>query len=390
LCGTVLLVNLGRVVFAPLLSEFIVVFETTEATVGVVTTFVWVGSALPRLPTGWLLTRYPRHRIVLGAGVLLGGAGLFTSTARTVPALAVGAATMGLSSGVYLVAGNPLVAELYPDRVGRMMGIHGTAAQIAAAGAAPFAALVLSVLGLPWRVVFLAIGVAALVVAVVLFVAARRATIPDAGRGDRDLMAGARAQWRVILVGVAILGSVGFVWQGLFNFYELYLRAKSLPQGTAKLGLTLLFGAGVPAFVISGRLSDRLPRLPYALGVCVVFVACVFVLTTVRGVVPLAVVTVAVGYAIHSLFPALDAYLLDVLPDEHRGSAYAVYSAVMMLMQAPGASVVGALVEAGVAYDRVFVGMATVLAVVITGLAVAQRAGYLPQAEPTGPGPDPT
>jgi MFS family permease len=380
MCGIVLLMNLGRVVFAPLLSEFILVFDTTEATVGVVTTLVWVGSALPRLPTGWLLTRFPRHWIVLAAGCLLGAAGLFTASATTLPVLAAGAAAVGLSSGVYFVAANPLIAELYPGRVGRMMGIHGMSAQVAAAGAAPFAALVLSVAGLPWRGVFVALGGTAFAVAVVLFVAVRRADLPTAGRADRDLVGGLRAQWRVVLTGVVIIGATGLVWQGLFNFYELYLRAKGLPPGTARFGLTLLFAAGIPAFFVSGRLSDRLPRLAYVLGVVATFVGCVLVLTAVRGLVPVFALTVVVGYVIHSLFPAVDAYLLDAFPDEHRGSAYAGYSATMMLVQAPGASVVGALADAGVAYDLMFAGMAAGLGVVVAGLAVAHRAGYLPEA----------
>nr|WOY07721.1 hypothetical protein QSJ49_13060 [Halobacterium salinarum] len=72
LCALVFLVNFGRVVFAPLvvpLQEFFV--GTSNAAVGLVATLAWLGSALPRLPAGYLLTRVARHRVVLGTGGLL-------------------------------------------------------------------------------------------------------------------------------------------------------------------------------------------------------------------------------------------------------------------------------------------------------------------------------
>ncbi|ELZ86656.1 major facilitator superfamily transporter [Haloferax elongans ATCC BAA-1513] len=382
----VLLVNLARVVFAPLLGEFIVFFDVNRATVGFVATLVWLGSASLRVPTGWLLTRIPRHRVVLGTGIVLVLASALTASARSIEMLMVGAASMGLASGAYFVAANPLVSELYPERVGRAMGIHGTASQLAAVGVAPFVTLVLAVgadLDVPfisasWQLVFVCVGLAAAVVTVVLYLTARSTELPDAGADDRDLLGAVRKEWRVILTGVVILGATGFVWQGVFNFYELYMTSKGLPQATARNMLTVVFGAGVPAFFLSGRLADKLPRVPYILGVLVAFVTSVLVLTQTRGLVPLLVVTAILGYVIHSLFPALDAYLLDTLPDESRGSAYSVYSFGMMIFQATGAGAVGYLTDIAYTFDQVFVGFAVGLGVIVAGLLVLQRAGRIP------------
>jgi len=68
LCGLVFLLNLARVIFAPLLDVFITEFAIGEATAGLIVTLAWVGSASLRLPTGWLLTKVPRHHIVVGSG----------------------------------------------------------------------------------------------------------------------------------------------------------------------------------------------------------------------------------------------------------------------------------------------------------------------------------
>ncbi|WP_049987626.1 MFS transporter [Halobellus rufus] len=374
----IFLVNLGRVVFAPLLGEFITVFRIGEGTVGMIATLAWLGSAIPRVPTGWLLTRVPRHRVILATGAILTAASLFIASATSVAMVAVGALSMGLASGVYFVAANPLVSELYPERVGWAIGIHGMTSQIAAAAAAPLVTLVLT-LFLDWRIVFVTIAVAAAAVTLTLFFVARSTTLPDAGAADRDVIAAIRSEWRVVGLGVVVVGATGFVWQGLFNFYELYMVTKGLSEPTAKNLLTVIFAAGVPAFFVSGRLVDALPRVPYILAIITGFTACVLALTVTTGLVPIVALTAVIGYVLHSLFPAVDTYLLDSLPDESRASAYAWYSGGMMVIQATGSSAVGALRETGLAYDAIFTQLSLGLLAVVAGLLVLQRTGRLPQ-----------
>ncbi|MFB6093276.1 MAG: MFS transporter [Haloquadratum sp.] len=374
----VFLVNLARIVFAPLLEEFIAVFHIGEGTAGLIATLAWLGSALLRLPAGWLLTRVRRHRVVLATGTVLAGAAAFTASATSVVMIGAGALLMGLASGAYFVAANPLVSELYPHRVGWAMGVHGMMAQVAAVAAAPLVTLVLR-LFVDWRLVFVAIAVAAAVATLALFVASRGTDLPEAGARDRDLLAAVRSQWRIVLLGVVIVGTTGFVWQGLFNFYELYMRTKGLDATTAKNLLTVIFAAGVPAFVVSGRLVDRLPRVPYILAIVGAFTVSVLALTVTRGLVPILALTTVIGYVVHSLFPAIDTYLLDTLPDDSRASAYAWYSAGMMVVQATGSSAVGILREHGFAYDAIFTRLALALALVVCGLLVLQRLDRLPQ-----------
>jgi predicted MFS family arabinose efflux permease len=376
LTGLVFLVNLARVVFAPLVEPLQAALQVGPGAIGGVVTLVWVGSARPRVPTGYLLTKVPRHWVVLGTGVGLAVAGTFAAVADSLAALATGALLMGLASGGYFVSANPLISELYPQRVGRVMGIHGMAAQLAAVAAAPIVGLALA--AFTWRSVFAGIAVAALLITAVLTVVARRTDLPDASDVDRGLLAAVRAQWRLVLTGIVVLGTAGFVWQGVFNFYVSFLLAAGLPGATARDLLTLTFAAGVPAFVVSGRLVDRLPQVAYILGTLVAFVVVLLALTAIRGPLALAAVSVCLGYVIHSLFPALDAYLLGSLPDEHRGGAYAVYSGGMMITMATGSSAVGALVEAGFSFVAVFRGLTLGLAVVVAGLIVLWTAGRLP------------
>nr|WP_303650270.1 MFS transporter [Halalkalicoccus sp. NIPERK01] len=372
------LVNLVRVVYAPLVEPLQAAFSVGPGTIGLVVTLVWTGSALPRIPIGYLLTVVPRHRVVLLAGATLTGSSLLATFANSVVTLALGAFLIGTATSGYFVAANPLISELYSGQVGRMLGIHGTATQLAAVVAAPLVTLALFV---SWRLVFALVGVAALVSTLVLYRTAKRTTFPAASGVDRDFLGAIRGEWRLIALGVAVFGTASFLWQGLFNFYPSYMEAaRGFDPGAARNLLTVAFAAGVPAFWISGRLVDRLPTVPYLLAVIAAFAAGVLLLTVTTGLLGIVVLSAVVGYAVHSMFPAADTFLLSSFPDEHRGGAYATFSGGMMFGQALGSWFVGELVEAGVAYDTVFQALALVVVAVVGAFALLRTAGRLPAA----------
>ena len=375
LCALVFLVNFARVVFAPLVGQFIGEFSIGEGTAGLIVTLAWLGSAAPRLPAGWALTRFSRRRVVVASGAMLTAGALGVGLAPGVFSLMVAAFAVGLASGVYFVAANPFVAELFPERVGRVMGVHGTASQLAAVAAAP---VVTVALWYDWRYAFYGLALAAAASTAAFVALAARTDLPDAGASDTHFLRGVRSEWRLILAGVVLLGLTSFVWQGLFNFYELYMLDKGLPPATARNLLTVIFAAGVPAFLVSGDLADRLPHVPYLLGIVSLFVIGVAAVVVAEGIAAVVAASVLVGFAIHMLFPAGDTYLLASLPDESRASAYAAFSAGMMSTQAAGSWVVGEAIEAGAAYDAVFLGLAGGLAVVVAGYAALDRAGRVP------------
>ena len=380
------LVNLARVVFAPLLQPAAADFQVTAASLGVVTSGAWLGSAAPRLPTGYLLTRLPRHYVIAGTGTLLVATSAFTGLAGSVLHLTIGAVLMGLSSGMYFIAANPLVSELFPNRVGSAIGVHGMASQVAAVGAPLVLSAILAVSD--WRTTFFCIAAVAAVSTVALVLAARRTDLPDAGSADHSLIAAGREQWQLILTGIAFIGVTGFLWNALFNLYGDYLEvAKGIDPGTGRLLLSLMFAAGIPAFLVTGRLADRRPNVPLLLGIVGTFAVTVVCLTFVQGFVPIAVLSVVIGYVIHSVFPVLDTYMLSSLPDRHRASAYALYSSSMMLVQAGGSGVIGTAVAGGLGYDAAFRGSAIGVSLVVATLFVLYRTDRLPAGGIPGKAP---
>lgn len=378
LLGLIFLINLARVVFAPLIEPIRVTTGASDATLGLLATLVWVGSALPRLPTGVLLTRISRAKVVFGSGVVLTAGTTFTALTRDPDLLLFGGFTMGLASGVYIIAANPLVTELFPEQPGRALGGHGVAAQLAAV-VAPALVSVALLVG-TWRTTLQVMAVAAALMTLVFTAVAYRADFPDAGAGDTAFLAAVRTQWRIVLTGSVAVGATTMVWSGVFNFYVSYLKTLGLSDDTGRLLLLVVFGAGVPAFYVSGRLADRLPNVPYLLAIIAAFTGCILVFPSVTGFWPLVVFSVVLGYVIHGIFPAADTYLLASLPDYHRASAYAAYGTGLMLLQAPGSVVVGTLRDSGLTFVTIFTAMGAGLVVLTLGLVAFYGLGWLPTA----------
>lgn len=377
LCGMVFLVNLARIVFAPLLQPVAVEFGVTAASLGVVTTAAWLGSAAPRIPAGYLLTRFSRTAVVAGTGVWLSGAALFTFVADSILHLTVGAFLLGLSSGVYFVSAKPLASELYPDSVGTILGIIGSTSQAAAVGAP----LVLSGILLvgDWRLTFLLVAAGAAAVTIWLLWATRRTDLPAAGAADRSLRAAVRAQWPLILVAVVTLGAVGFTWNALFNLYGDYLTVvKGISPATGRLLLSLVFVAGGVGYLVAGRITDRFPTIPLLLVFGVAYVAAVFALTIASSLIGVVLASLAIGGLFFSAIIATEEFMLSSLPDRHRASSFAVYSAISISIQAGGAGVVGTLVAGGTSYTLAFRGLALSVLAVLAVVAVLYLTDRLP------------
>ncbi|WP_440010188.1 MFS transporter [Halomicrococcus sp. SG-WS-1] len=377
LCGLVFLMNFGRTVFAPLLEPLMVAFAVDKATVGVLVSLVWLGTAIPRIPMGYVLTHVSRRRAVLATGVLLSAASGLLVVANSLVVVQAGTLLLGVATGAYFVAAVPLIAELYPNAVGRNVGIHGAAAQLAAV-LAP--SIVIGVLFFAsWRAVFALLAVAAVSFSVVLAAVVRESQTADGATPDREFLAALRSHWRLVATGLLMVGVAGFTWQGLFNFYVTYLKAtKGMSASTANLLLTVVFAAGLPAFWFGGRLADRLPHVPYILAILTGFVGSVVALTRVGEPLAVLVVSVAIGYSIHSLFPALDTYVLSALPDENRDAAYASFTGLSLLVEANGTAAVGTLTEAGYGFDAVFGGLAALVGGVVLVVAALYVTGRLP------------
>lgn len=377
LCGMVFLLDAPLILFAPLVEPLMREFTIGPGITGLIITTVWVGSALTKIPTGYVLFHIPRQHVIIGSGVVLTVAAGVAALAASVTLLATGAFLMGVASGAYVTAAEPLMSELFPERIGRALGIHGIASILGTIIAPLFVSLMLITAN--WQAVFVVLALAIACTTGIFYWIARRADLPDVGRGDQQVHTALRRHWPLLITGIAILCTAGFVWNGIFNFYPSYfIHAKGFAEHPARVMLTLAFVMALPGVWFGGRLADQLPRIPLMLSILRALVVSLFVLTAVRGTFLLIVMTALLGFIFHTLFPVLDSHLLGLLPNEDRASVYAVYSGIAMFGEASGSTAVGLLLEQGITYDLAFQLLTTGLGIVLCLLTMLHFLEKLP------------
>jgi predicted MFS family arabinose efflux permease len=355
LCSVVFVVNMGRVAFAPLLEPFMATFGIGPGTAGLVTTLLWVGATLPSIGVGYLLTKLSQYTVITIAGVLLGVASAATAASTSVTMLAVGAFVIGVSASLYFTAANPLLSSLFPEGVGRAIGIHGAAMMVASVAAPLYVGVVL-VNFVSWRYVFGLLSAFAIVTTVAFRVTLRRNAVESRGAADETAFLSAVGRhWRLILTGVLLFGVTGFVWQGVFNFFVTYLvETKSVEAPFARNLLSVVFFAGIPSFWLSGRIADRFPKIPATLTFLGVFVVSMLSMTAVGTADELLVASVVMGFSFHGVIPIFHTYVLESLPEASRSSAFSIYLGVNGALGATGSVAVGAVVESGIAFDEIY------------------------------------
>ncbi|PNW63880.1 UNVERIFIED_CONTAM: hypothetical protein BEN50_24520 [Euhalothece sp. KZN 001] len=366
------MVNFGRTIFAPFVEEFQVVFGVGPAALGLVTSLVWFGTAVGRIPVAIGLTRIPRDRMLGAMGALIVGGSVLTATAVTIAQLQLGAFLLGLGAGGYFVIVVPFLGAIFPDSVGRAIGVHGVAVQVAAVVVGPTAIVAIATDG--WRMVFWAIAVTLTVVTVVSVALVRRRVDAGAATTHREFTA-VITHWRPVAGALVITATAGFLWIGFFNFFVSYLLAEK-GVGITRGGwlLTVMFAAGVPAFYIAGRVVDRFPPLPFIYLMLGVFGVGMIALTVVDTLWATVGLTVLIGFSIHTLFPSIDTWLIRQLDATVRESAYASFTGLSLLIESAGPGTVGWLVARGVDYGTVFRSFAfAVLGMVVMMTVVTGR-----------------
>ncbi|WP_435162113.1 MFS transporter [Halorubrum sp. SY-15] len=372
---TALLWFLGKFVryaFPPLFGPLQAGYDVSNAAVGTAFTGFMLVYALMQFPSGAIADRVgPVPVIALGAGVAgVGSLALVVDTPFIV--LAGIMLVIGAGTGAHKTVAVRLLARTYPDRTGRVLGVHDTLGALGGVAAPAavvlvltpppvLAALLASLPGADWRGLFVAAGITALVAATVfalrvpaqLSASAMAPTDPAADPSVDAYLVAFRDPRLVAFVFVTVAFS--FAYNGAVAFFPLYLSAVAgLSTSTASLIYAALFAATFVQLV-SGDLSDRLGRLPVmaaalalasvALAVVVALGSDGFALTGRYAPITLGALVVAFGLGSHGFRPARGAFLVETLPDHIAGGGLGVVRTLLMGAGAFAPAVVGAIAD---------------------------------------------
>jgi MFS family permease len=357
-----------RMIYPVLLPALSAEFDLTLTTAGLLVTIVWLGYAIGQVPGGVLADRHGARRL-LTAGVAIVVCGLLAVVlAPAVLLLFLATGLVGVGRSPYPVARITTLSELYPDRIGRALGLTMATGDLGQTVLPPIAGVLTAAIA--WRA-----GVGFVLPLFVLIAVVLWWILPDqagttSSREDLSIerLEAVLAELReptFVPLGVILFFYVGIL-QTFSAFYPTYLiEVRGLSPPVASTVFGLFFAVGIVAKPLAGMGYDRLGirrSLPLVLGGAILGFALLPVVDRLWG---LLLDTVLVSTMLGS-GPITQSYLSDAIPAEIEGTGPGAIRSSASVLGATGPVLFGAIADRGY-FDEgyvllaLLVGMSTLL-----------------------------
>lgn len=353
--GTVT-ITVGKYVLSPLLPNIIESLAITSFQAGVALSMMSVVFALAQYPGGHLSDQLSRKTIlVTGVSVVCVGVAVLLGT-HSYLFFVVGAMGIGIGRGLYSTASRALLSELFVERRGQAFGVNMASIDVSGAAAAGLAVAV--VLVSVWQLIFLPILV--LLFPILFFLNRWSDESLVLRRVPFDFWRTSQRIYRTTEIRRLLIAYSLFVFtiRGVLGFLPTYLQAEQgVSTGVASTAFATLFAVGLITKPLAGDLSDRMPRPMIGAGVLVIGAIGMGVIVTASS---LATLFIGVGiYAVgqKAFGPVMQAYLMDVFPDDSMGGDLGAIRTVYMLVGSIGPAYVG-YVANQLSYTVAFAGFA--------------------------------
>jgi ACS family hexuronate transporter-like MFS transporter len=331
---------------------------------GLLVTIVWLGSALGQLPGGILADRY-NERHVMTAGLLVVAVALsvvaFSGSALIV---FLGTGLVGLGLSLFPIARITVLTEIYPDAVGRALGVTMATGDTGQTVLPPLVGFLAAAVA--WQLGFGVLVPIFLLVAGLVWV-----VVPNGVPSEEDALSMERARaviaelrTRTMVLVTVVLFFYILVWQSFTGFYPTYLvEVKGLSPSVAGTVFALFFGLGIVVKPISGAAYDRIGMRGSLAAVLVGPVAGLAMLPFIEGFLPLVVLTALVSTMLGS-GAITQSYLAEEIPAEIRGTGLGVVRTTAASLGAIGPVLFGVLAEGGY-FDEAYLVLAALMVLIL-------------------------
>ena len=255
LCGTFLCNFVGRVVFGPLLLDIEADLGLSHAGASRLFLLLALGYSAALLGSGFISARISHKRTVTLSGISLGLALTWIAFSNGLLDLQIGMVLLGLATGMYLPSGMTTLTSLVKPRLwGRVVGLHQLAPNLAM-----ISAPLLAHWGAPlltWRGVLGAIGVAALVIALVQAWRGKGGEFKGTAPSPARLWALLKNPNILVAMGLQGIGAANQL--GIYSLIPAFLIDEhGLEPGMAQSLVSISRLAPIGMGILAGFLVDR-------------------------------------------------------------------------------------------------------------------------------------
>lgn len=309
---------LGKQLVPVLLPSIIPTLDITSFQAGIALTAMELGYAFLQYPSGRFSDHLTRKTILLIAiGTVMAGYLILVGT-FTYALFLIGVVFIGAGHGLFAPVSRALLSELFVERRGQAFGVYMMSTDIAGAVAASLAVVVIAV-G-TWNLAYVPLVIPLVGVVVLLQVYSRETVVFSyvplnlRETGTRLLSS---HRMRLLLVAYALYV---FTIKGFVGFLPTYLHTvRGFSISLASTAFAALYVVGLAAKPIAGRMSDTLPRTLVGAGALSLALVGITIVITTSSVALVfgAILLYAIGHK--GFGPVMQAYLMDIFPDESKG-----------------------------------------------------------------------
>lgn len=361
----------SRTVYPVLVPYFILEFDISLKTAGLLITILWLGSGIGQLPGGILADKYS-ERIIMSSSLLLAGA-LFIILANIQSSIMFILATgfLGLANSLYPIARITVISDLYPDGLGGALGIvmaFGDIGQtILPAVAGLLAAVIAWQMGLGFVVPLF------LVAAVGIWINVPSEVIKsshDSLRSKEYLnqLTNELRDPKLIYVGIVLI--LFFItWQSFTAFFPTYLvEIKGMSLQISSLIFSLFFAMGVIIKPMAGIAYDRIGLRRSLIFIHLLPAIGLIILPYIQNLYSIILMTAIISIVLGS-GAVTQAYLADAFSSPIKGTGLGIVRTFSLLVGSTGPVFFGVVADSGY-FDEAYLGLAValIIAVLITML----------------------
>jgi predicted MFS family arabinose efflux permease len=247
---------IARIILAPLLPKVEADLGLTHGAAGSLFLLISLGYFIVLLGSGFVAARLTHKRTIVLSSLVLGVALLGTCFGRGLWGMRLGLLALGMGAGLYLPSGMATITSLFSTRHwGKAIAVHELAPNLSFVAAPILSEAVMAVFA-SWRMAFLLLGVAALLLAGVYARFGRGGEFCGAMPNlvsFRNIISNPALWVMMILFGLGVSGTLG-----LYTMLPLYLvSGHAMERRWANTLLALSRITGLAMALVGGWATDR-------------------------------------------------------------------------------------------------------------------------------------
>ncbi len=313
-------------------------FSLSGSEIGILGGCMLITLGLGQFIMGYLSDRTGKRKIFIVSGLFLVSVSYYCiGISQTYHGLLLWNLLAGLGASVYHPVSVSLISQVYNQRKGKALGIHGAGGNLGMAAFPLISGILAEVYG--WRFVFRAFPVIGFVICFLFLVLVKEGNPVKKTVKVRNLFI------QKIFVVIITLGFISMAARGFTIFFPLKLSNLGYSPAIYGLFLSLFNGFGVLGQVIGGYFSDIYEKSKMISVLSVISGILMYLLFHTLDYFGMLFFVVVTGLLFNCIWPTLFGLLTDRTPEEIHGTGLGLFFSIGCIMASTSPVLMGVVTD---------------------------------------------